>query len=120
MFINIAVANTVSMATRDRTQEIGILRSLGFRRNQISTLVLIESMALAITGGVLAIGILAVVSSMGDFTIGIRGENIAINLSVPVAMAGIIISVAVGFMGGFIPAAASSRLNIVNSLRNVD
>ncbi len=55
--ILVSVANTVSMATRDRVQEFGIIRSLGFQRRQVLGLVLSESVLISLAGG--ALGVLA-------------------------------------------------------------
>jgi ABC-type antimicrobial peptide transport system permease subunit len=123
--ILIAVANTISMATRDRVQEIGILRSMGFRRVQISTLVLGESILLALAGGALGVcfvfAIRAIAESMGvNFTYAHLGFNINIDVTAGVLYTAAALSAAVGFFGGLLPAIAAGRLKIVNSLRNAD
>jgi ABC-type antimicrobial peptide transport system permease subunit len=123
--ILIAVANTISMATRDRVQEIGILRSMGFRKVHISMLVLGESMLLALFGGALGIALVFaaryMLESAGvNFAYGQCGINIDIYITAGVLYMAAALSIAVGFLGGLIPAVAAGRLNIVNSLRNVD
>lgn len=115
--ILVAVANTISMATRDRVQEIGILRSMGFRKNQVAYLVLGESMILAMLGGLIGLTI----AYFGvNFRYGIRGLNMLISLTWDVGGLAVLISLAVGFFGGLLPALGTGKLNIVNSLRNVD
>ena len=123
--ILIAVANTISMATRDRVQEIGILRSMGFRKAQISVLVLGESMFLALVGGVFGIALVFAVrwiaeSAGVNFSYGQCGININIYITAGVLYMAAALSIAVGFLGGLLPAFAAGRLNIVNSLRNAD
>ena len=116
----VAVANTVSMGTRDRTQELGVLRSLGFRRGHIVFLVLGESLLLTLAGG--ALGLVAALGliNLPVHSIGLRGVNMVIAVSPPVALAAVGLAVLVGLLGGLVPAVAASRLNIVHSLRNVD
>lgn len=118
--ILVSVANTVSMATRDRVQEFGVVRALGFRRVQVLGLVLTESVILSLVGGGLGILVAAVLLNVQDYYYGILGLNLLIEVTTPVVIAGLIISAAVGILGGLLPAIGASRLEIVSSLRNVD
>jgi len=116
----VAVANTVSMATRDRVQEFGILRSLGFRRINILWLVLGESLVLTVIGG--GLGILAAFGllNLQDLYLGLRGVNMLIQVTATVAVLALVVTLVVGVLGGLMPAIGASRLKIVTSLRNVD
>ena len=116
----ISVANTVSMAMRDRVQEFGIIRSLGFKRIQVLGLVLGESVILSLLGG--GLGILAAwaVLNLKDRVYGVQGINLVIRVTPTVILSGLVISLAVGLLGGLLPAIGASRLKIVSSLRNVD
>ncbi|MEW6741405.1 MAG: FtsX-like permease family protein [Planctomycetota bacterium] len=116
----VAVANTVSMATRDRVQEFGILRSLGFRRGHILALVLGESLVLTLAGGLL--GLLAALGflNLQEQYYGLRGVNLLIYVTPAVAAVALAITLLVGLLGGLLPAIGASRLQIVSSLRNVD
>ncbi len=116
----VSVANTVSMATRDRVQEFGIVRSVGFRRIQILGLVLGESMLLGLLGG--GLGILAAwaLLNVQDYHYGVQGINLLIRVTPTVVVTALGLSLLVGIFGGLAPASGASRLKIVNSLRNVD
>ncbi len=116
----IAIANTISMATRDRRQELGILRSLGFRRRHVVGLVLAESLALAVAGGVIGLGASWALLNLQESYYGVRGVNMLIHVTPAVAGQALGIAALVGLLGGLIPAAVASRLNIVSSLRNVE
>lgn len=116
----VAVANTVSMATRDRVQEFGILRSLGFRRGHILGLVLGESLLLSVAGGGLGLLAALVCMQLLDLQWGMRVVNIQIQLTSTVAAAAVGATVLVGVLGGLFPAVGASRIRIVSSLRNVD
>lgn len=116
----VSVANTVSMGTRDRIQEFGVVRSLGFRRGQVLWLVLAESLLLGLVGGGLGLlGTMAVLN-LGDVYYGILGLNIRIHVTPDVIASALGISLLVGALGGLLPAFGASRLKIVESLRNVD
>ncbi len=115
----IGIANTISMSIRDRTRQIGVLRTLGYTRTRILGLILTESVLMSVVGGL--VGCLSV---LGVFEwVGIRIQVItyefAVHLNWPVALMGIGLAMLVGLLGTIIPAYHASRLNIVNSLRNV-
>ena len=116
----VAVSNTVSMATRDRIQEFGILRSLGFRRANILGLVMGESLVLSLIGGMLGLAATLAVLNLQEYHYGLRGVNMLIHVTPTVAVAAVVVSVLVGVLGGLAPAVGASRLEIVQSLRNVD
>ena len=108
------------MVTRDRTQEFGILRSLGFRRGQIMGLVLGESLVLTLAGGVLGLVAAFCLLNLQDWYYGLRGINMLIQVTPLVGALALAIAGLVGLFGGLIPAVLAGRLNIVSSLRNVD
>lgn len=116
----VAVANTVSMATRDRVQEFGVLRALGFRRAHLLGLVLGESVLLTLVGGAVGIAVAFAGLNLEDRYYGLRGVNMLIEVTPMVAAAAIGLSLVVGVLGGVLPAIGASRRAIVASLRNVD
>jgi putative ABC transport system permease protein len=116
----LAVANTVSMSTRDRAQEFGILRSLGFGRAHIVTLVVGESFLVTMVGGTLGLGVALALLNLQDLYYGLRGVNMMIHVTPPVALGALTIAALVGLLGGLVPAVTASRLDIVTSLRNTD
>jgi putative ABC transport system permease protein len=115
--------NAVSMTVRDRTQEFGVLRTLGFNRPKIAGLVLLEGAVIALAGGVLAVplivagvelfkGIYGDVPFMG-FNVGVTVEPALLALSVPTAMVA-------GVLSSIVPAVFASSRSIVDALRSVD
>jgi len=120
LVILLCIANTISMSTHDRTQEIGVLRSLGFERSRIMKLVLSESIALSFLGGALGCITVFLILSFSGQTIAVRGFTVPLFMSPSILAIGIAASFAVGLAGGFLPALRASRIDIVKSLRNVD
>ncbi|MFH1227871.1 MAG: FtsX-like permease family protein [Planctomycetota bacterium] len=114
----IGIANTISMSIRDRTRQIGVLRTLGYTRPRILSLILLESVIMSIIGG--ALGCLAVFAIFRLFGVSIQilTYRFSISLDASVVIMSMGIAVLVGIIGSLAPAYRASRLNIVNSLRN--
>lgn len=111
---------TMYAAVANRTVEIGTLRSLGFKRRSILTSFLVESLMITLIGA--AIG-LFLASFLQFFSISTLNYNsfaditfsFALNPSIITSC--LIFAVAMGLIGGFLPAVRASRLNIVSALR---
>jgi putative ABC transport system permease protein len=106
--------NTMYTAVSGRTREIGTLRSIGFSARAVLVSFLLESVLLSLSGGVLG-------AVLGSLVTGLRinvGPNILPFTVGPQALlGGIGLSVAVGLIGGLLPALAAGRLTIVEAMR---
>jgi len=120
LVIFLCIANTISMSTYDRTQEIGILRAMGFEQPRVLRLVLAESVLLSLLGGALGCVAAFLIITFSNQELALRGVSIPIVMRPVILGLGIVASLIVGFAGGLIPAFNASRLNIVRSLRNVE
>ena len=116
----VSIANTISMSVRDRVQEFGVVRALGFRRVHIVGMVMGESLLLGLLGGTLGLLSAFLLLNLQGWYYGILGVNVRIQVTPEVAVLALVISVGVGLLGGVLPAIGASRLKIVSSLRNVD
>ena len=108
------VGNTMALSIRERTREIGVLKTLGFSGPHIFALVLGESVLLALLGGMpgLALAWAATVAlrpSISNFLPGF-----ALNGSI--AAQGVILMLALGLVTGFIPGLNAFRLRIAAAL----
>ena len=108
------VGNTMALSIRERTREIGVLKTLGFSGPRILRMVLGESVLLALLGGLPGLAIAALI------TIALRASlaNIAPAFAVsPVsALEGIALMIALGLFTGVIPALNAMRLKIATAL----
>jgi putative ABC transport system permease protein len=117
-----AAMNTMYAAVARRATEIGTLRVLGFSRGSILLSFLIESLLLALIGGVLgcllALPINGVTTGIGSFA---TFSEIAFDFRVsPSTMiAGIIFALIVGAVGGLFPAGSAARKEILTALREI-
>jgi|RhiMetdeSRZDD1v2_1073273.scaffolds.fasta_scaffold78261_5 putative ABC transport system permease protein len=107
--------NTMAQAIRERTNELALLKTLGFADGRILRLVLAESVLLAVLGGFLGLGLAwALVDFIGDPTHGMLPPLDLRNRDV---LLGAAIVVFLGVATGLIPAVQASRLRIVDALR---
>ena len=112
--------NTMYAAVASRTKEIGALRAIGFSRGAVLTSVLIESMLLALLGGVIGCVLAIPVRSFTTGTMSFATfSELAFRFQVTPGMmaAGLAFSVAMGLIGGFFPARRAATMPIVEALR---
>jgi ABC-type lipoprotein release transport system permease subunit len=113
---------TMYGSVANRTTEIGTLRALGFFRRSILLAFLLESLTLALAGGLLGLGI---ASALQFFTISTLNFGSFSELAFSFALSPSIVASSLGFsllmglMGGFLPALRASRLDIIQALRAV-
>ena len=112
--------NTMYAIVSQRTREIGTLRALGFSRVSILLSFVLESVLLALIGGIL--GCLAAFA-MNGYTAG-TGQTasfselaFAFKITPPVLVFGLVFAVLMGFVGGLLPAFRAARMPITRALR---
>jgi len=116
MFTILLVAgNTMAQAIRERTNELAVLKTLGFGDGRILSMVLLESFVIALVGGGLGLALsYTLITLTGDPTHGLLPAFYFPTASV---IAGVALVGALGIASGFLPAWQASRLRIVDALR---
>jgi putative ABC transport system permease protein len=104
----------------NRTTEIGTLRALGFRRNNILSAFLVEALMLGAAGGIIGLILasfmqLLTISTMNWQSFSELAFSFTLNAEIIFKSFGF--ALIMGFAGGFLPAAKASRLAIVDALR---
>ena len=112
--ILVIAANTMVQAIRERTSELAVLKTLGFTDRKVLALVLLESMALAVAGGAIGLGLGFLLTNMGDPTGGFLPV-----FGVPSGdwLIGVGLVLMLGLATGILPGVQATRLRIVNALR---
>jgi putative ABC transport system permease protein len=114
VMVLLIAASQMSLAVRERTNEIGALKAIGFGDTRVLVLILVESMALSLLAGGLGLGLAWLLTLGGDPTGGfmpiwvLRPEYIALGFG---------LAAAVGLIAGALPAVGASRLPISVALR---
>jgi len=110
-------ANTMAMSIRERTREVAVLRTLGFTRGSILKLLLTESIAISVIGGLVGISF-ATVAIVFMARPGV-GLPVAMHMTVATALVAMFVALIVGLASGFIPSYRASNLGIVDALRHI-
>ncbi len=116
----IGAAITMYSAVATRTAEIGTLRALGFPRASILLAFLIESLLLALVGGLFGLFAASFLTAITISTTNFQSFSelaFAFTLTPSIVVSALVFSVVMGFVGGFLPAIKASRMKIVDALR---
>ena len=119
----LGIMNTMYAAISQRTKDVGVMRILGFSRWQVLMSFFLESLLIALIGGVLgvAIGSLAdgwtANSIVGSGQGG--GKSVVLKLTVDpsIILGGVLFSLAMGALGGLLPALSAMRLKPLDAVR---
>lgn len=109
------VSTTLVSAMRERTKEIGVMKTLGFSSPRVLRMVLGEALMLSTLGAVLGLGVSAIVlKGLAKSPAGTQFGD----LSLPplVAVAGLLLALTLGLVTGAIPAISALRMSIVDAL----
>jgi len=122
--ILLVVANTMSIAVRERRKEIGVLKTLGFTSRQVMGLIVAESILIAVLGGALGVagsqGLMWLLTHAPGIKDALAGLGLSeLNLRPLVALLGFGVALFLGFAAGFLPALNAYRARITDMLRTV-
>lgn len=112
--------NTMYAAVATRAREIATLRAIGFRSPPVLISVMLETMLLALLGGLLGAGIAWAI--FDNYTVSTLGANFSqvvfrFNVSPALLWTGVKWALAIGFIGGLLPALRAARLPVTTALR---
>ncbi len=112
--ILLVVGNTMMMAIRERTKEIGVMKTLGFSNARVMRMVLSESMQLSLIGAALGLGLAA----LALFALGTVAADNFPGLAMPwvIAVIGFVLAILFGLITGAAPALNALNLKIVDAL----
>jgi putative ABC transport system permease protein len=112
--ILLVAANTMSQAVRERTNELAVLKTLGFSNGLVLLLVLGESLFMALLAGGTALALAWFLISRGSLNNAflpvfiLRGRDVLI---------GVALCFLLGSFAGALPALAAMRLRVTDALR---
>jgi len=114
----IGIMNTMYTAILERTKEIGILKAVGAKHNDILALFLIESGLLGLLGGAVGVLVGALLTFGAEAAIRANGyAAFSASLSWELALGALGFSFLVGAVSGVLPARSAALLNPADAIR---
>ncbi|HWZ98765.1 MAG TPA: FtsX-like permease family protein [Candidatus Dormibacteraeota bacterium] len=113
----LVTGNTMAISVRERTGELAVLKAIGYSGRAVLFFVLAESLAIALFGGLLGLGLaMLAIPVVGT---ALRGLLPTLLLSASVLSLGLVFAVVVGGISGLLPGIGAMRLRVVDALRRV-
>lgn len=112
--ILLVAGNTMAQAVRERTEELGVLKAMGFTNRLVLALILAESCLIAGVGGLLGLGMVWVFTLGGSPMPGILP---LFYFPTDDLVRGVVLVLALGLAAGALPALQAMSLRIAEALR---
>ena len=122
VIMTLILGNTIAMGVRERTNEYGVLKAIGFRPGHIAAFVMGEAAIVALGGGVLGLALSypIVQKGLGGFLENQMPQFFPF-FSIPksVVVMALVLALVLGLAAAAIPAVRASRLKVTDALRRV-
>ncbi|MBK5291543.1 MAG: ABC transporter permease [Acidobacteriia bacterium] len=118
--ILLVAGNTMAMSVRERVREVGILKTLGYTPRAVLGLLMGESVALSLIGGMAGVGLAYGLCAMVRKMPSTFADMSRITVTPSVAALCLAVAALIGLASCFIPAYNASRRSIVEALRFTD
>jgi putative ABC transport system permease protein len=113
----LGVVNTLTMNVVERTQEIGMLRSIGLTRGQTLVMVLAESLLMGLIGGVLGLGFGILLTRIFLWSMtAMSGYKITFVMPVQAVIASLLIALVVSQLAAIFPARRAAHTRILDAI----
>jgi putative ABC transport system permease protein len=113
--IVLAVLNTMLMAAREQTRDVGVLKALGFSDGAVFGLLLLQSLCLCALGG--ALGVLLALGSEGGLRSMLSTMFPNYDVTQRTLLLAALLTLVIGLVAGVAPAWRARRLNAIEALR---
>jgi putative ABC transport system permease protein len=114
--ISLVAANTAAISIRERRVEIAVMRSIGFSSGIVLSLLICESLAISLLGGLLGCGAAYVVLKVFSSALPSLG-GLPMQMPALILSEVLVVSALIGIVSAAVPASTAIRRNIVEALR---
>ncbi len=111
---------TMYAAVANRTAEIGTLRAIGFRSGSILWAFLLEALFMGFLGGTVGLALASLMQWVSFSTMNFQTFSelaFSFTLTPRIVVSTLLFALAMGLLGGFLPAVQAARLKVVDALR---
>ena len=109
----IGVMNIMLVSVTERTQEIGLKKAIGARKNKILGQFLTEAAVLTSLGGLIGVIVGIILAEVIS-----RVTSTPVAISVPASIMAVVFSMAIGIIFGLLPSYKAANLNPIDALRH--
>lgn len=118
--IGLVAANTAAMSIRERRSEIAVMRSIGFPSGVILSLLVGESLIIALSGGAIGCGVAFGLFKMFALNADALGPFVSLHVPPFVLAETLGVAALIGLFSAYVPARGAAKRSIVETLRLVD
>jgi putative ABC transport system permease protein len=118
--IGLVAANTAAMSIRERRSEIAVMRSIGFRSEVILSLLVGESLIIALSGGAIGCGVAFGLFKVFSLNADALGPFVSLHVPPSVLAETLGVAALIGLLSAYVPARGATKRSIVETLRLVD
>ena len=115
-----AIASSIAISIRERISEIGVLKSLGFDKFKIIMLIMLESIEIAVIGGLVGCFMAYFLIGRGNFVVDLPPQSVPLIIDQNTIISGIVISLIVGIIGSLPTTLKAVQYSILTALNKVD
>jgi putative ABC transport system permease protein len=105
--------NIMLVTVTERTGEIGLMKSIGYKNREILSLFIVESVVVGLFGGILGIGFGMAGAYLVESAMGLPQV-----FPMDMILIGMLVSLLVGLLAGVYPANKAAKMNPVDALRH--
>ena len=111
----LGIVNTLALSVLERTRELGLLRAVGMSRRQVKRMVRVESVLVAVFGGLLGLAVGAIFGVALQRALVDQGVT---ELTFPVGQLAVylLLAAVAGVLAAWLPARRASRLNVLMAI----
>jgi putative ABC transport system permease protein len=122
LIMALIVGNTIAMGVRERTNEYGVLRAIGFLPSHIARFILAEGLVIGVLGG--TVGVLLGYPVVNGAMSRVIEENMGnmfpqFKVQPSIAAFAFVLATLLGIVAAILPARKASQLQVVEALRRV-
>ncbi|MDE2233980.1 MAG: ABC transporter permease [Gammaproteobacteria bacterium] len=114
----LVTANTMAQSVRERTNELAVLKALGFSNRKLAFMVLTESLLVTVSGGFIGLVLAyALIGSLGFFAGALLEFLPGLFIPAISTLLGMGLTLVLGILAGLLPAVHAMRVSVITALR---
>jgi putative ABC transport system permease protein len=111
----LGIVNTLALSVLERTRELGLLRAVGMSRRQVKRMVRVESVLVAVFGGLLGLAVGVIFGAALQRALVSQGVT-ELSFPIPQLALYLLLAAVAGVLAAWLPARRASKLNVLQAV----